>query len=216
MMLTHVRRWMAIVVVGAASFVPRLAAAQDVAVVRGTVTDVASGAPISDARIRIVGTNLQAATDARGTYRITGIRPGQVTIQVHLIGYRRAESQVTLSAGQEATSDFALAASVVTLEEVVVTGTAGDQQRRAQAGTVSNVDVAKLMEAAPVTTVAQALQSRVPGVSVTNAAGTSGTSNQIRLRGASSISLSNEPLLYIDGIRVASGGAAQWFTGGQN
>ncbi len=216
MMLTHVRRWMAIVVVGAASFVPRLAAAQDVAVVRGTVTDVASGAPISDARIRIVGTNLQAATDARGTYRITGIRPGQVTIQVHLIGYRRAESQVTLSAGQEATSDFALAASVVTLEEVVVTGTAGDQQRRAQAGTVSNVDVAKLMEAAPVTTVAQALQSRVPGVSVTNAAGTSGTSNQIRVRGASSISLSNEPLLYIDGIRVASGGAAQWFTGGQN
>src|SRR6266496_6203278 len=109
----------------------------------------------------------------------------------------------------------AITASVVLLEEVVVTGTAGKQERRAQGAVVADVDVASIRQVAPINTATDALRARVPGVSVTSASGSSGTSNQIRIRGAASISLSNEPLLYIDGIRVTSQGAPQWFTGGQ-
>jgi TonB-linked SusC/RagA family outer membrane protein len=189
--------------------------AQDVATLQGTVTDAASKATIADVVVTIAGTTLQAVTNSRGFYRLTGVRAGTVTIQVHRIGFKTSELQVTLNAGEERTVDFALTASLVMLEEVVVTGTAGEQQRRAQAATVSNVNVADLMKDAPITNVQDALQSRVPGVSVTSASGTSGTSNQIRVRGASSISLSNEPLLYIDGVRIATGGGAAFFTGGQ-
>jgi TonB-linked SusC/RagA family outer membrane protein len=190
-------------------------AAAQTATVQGTVVDGASGAPIADARVAIVGTMLQAVTNLRGAYRITGVEPGSVVIQVRRIGYRTADVPVTLGAGQEYTGDFRLTASVVMLEEVVVTGTAGELARRAQAATVSNIDVSSLKDVAPITNVQDALQSRLPGVSVTSASGSSGTSNQIRVRGASSISLSNEPVLIIDGIRVASGGGTQWFTGGQ-
>jgi TonB-linked SusC/RagA family outer membrane protein len=122
---------------------------------------------------------------------------------------------VTLADNQEYTGDYALTASVVLLEEVVVTGTAGQQERRAQAAVVSDVKVSDITPVAPINNLADVLQSRVPGVSVTGASGSSGSSNQIRIRGAASISLSNEPLLYIDGVRVASAGAPQWFTGGQ-
>jgi len=190
-------------------------AAQERATIQGTVTDAASGAPIADARVAIVGTTLQAVSNARGAYRITGVPAGTLTVRIRRIGYKTFETTLTLAERQEFTGDYPLTASVVLLEEVVVTGTAGAQQRRAQAATVSDIDAAGLTAVAPVSTVADILQSRVPGVSVTSASGTSGTSNQIRVRGVSSISLSNEPLLYIDGIRVATGGGATFGLGGQ-
>jgi len=190
-------------------------AAQQRATIQGAVTDAASGAPIGDARVAIAGTTLQAVSNARGVYRITGVPAGTVTVQIRRIGYKTFETTVTLAEGQEFTGDYQLTGSVVLLEEVVVTGTAGAQQRRAQAATVSDIDAAGLTAVAPVSTVSDILRSRVPGVSVTSASGTSGTSNQIRVRGVSSISLSNEPLLYIDGIRVSTGGGATFGLGGQ-
>jgi TonB-linked SusC/RagA family outer membrane protein len=185
------------------------------ATVQGTVTDAASGAPIPDARVAVAGTKLQAVTNTLGAYRITGIPAGAVTLQIRRIGYKTLETTVALEPGQEFTGNYSLTASVVMLEEVVVTGTAGEQQRRAQAATVADIAVPDLLQVAPVTTVADVLRARVPGVSVTSGSGSSGTSNQIRVRGASSISLSNEPLLYIDGVRVATGGGITFAVNGQ-
>jgi TonB-linked SusC/RagA family outer membrane protein len=190
--------------------------AQQTATVQGTITDVASGAPITDARVTIVGTVLQSTTNVLGNYRITGIAAGNVSVQVRRIGYKTLTAAVTLAEGQEFTGNYALNASVVQLEEIVVTGTAGDQRARSQAAQVAVLDVAGLRQVQPSPSVATDLQSRIPGVSVTAASGSSGASTQIRVRGASSISLSNEPLLYVDGVRVTAQGAPQFFTGGQS
>src|SRR5882672_11257267 len=205
----------AVLALSALLVVPPLRA-QQTATVQGTITDAASGAPISDARVTIVGTLLQGTTNILGNYRIAGVVPGNVTLQVRRIGYKTLSTPLTLADGQEFTGNYGLTASVVQLEEIVVTGTAGRQERKAQAATVSDVDVAGLRQVAPTQTVANVLQSRIPGVSVTSASGSSGTSTQIRIRGASSINLSNEPLVYIDGIRVNSQGNPQFFTGGQS
>ena len=194
---------------------PRALAAQG-ANVEGTITDAASGAPIIDAIVSVAGTRLQGVSNVRGYYRITGIPAGTVTLQVRRIGYRTLSRSLDLSDAQNVTADYAITASVVVLEEIVVTGTAGKQERRAQGAVVSDVNVSDIVAVAPISTATDALRARVPGVSVTSASGSSGTSNQIRIRGAASISLSNEPLLYIDGVRVASAGAPQWFTGGQS
>ena len=158
--------------------VPGLAAAQGLATVQGTVTDAATTAPVADVRVTITGTVLQAVTDVRGSYRIAGVRPGPVTVQVRRIGYRTVEIRTTLMSGQVYTGDAQLNASVIALVEVVITGTAGELKRRAQAATVSDIGVAKLVQVAPVVSLAQILQSRVPGVSVLAASGTSGTSTQ--------------------------------------
>ncbi len=203
-------------VVGAAALlIPGLVAAQESATVQGTVTAAATGAPIVAARITIPGTALQASTDLRGNYRIVGVPARAVTIEMRSIGHRAASIPVTLTAGQVFVGNAQLATSAVALDEVVVTGTVGDLTRRAQAATIAQVDVSTLMKSAPVVSVQQILQSRVPGVSVLAASGTSGSSNQIRVRGVSSISLSNEPLLVIDGVSVLTGGGTAWFTGGQ-
>ncbi len=198
------------------SALPAASEAQEPAVVQGTVTDASSGAPIVDARISITGTTLQAVTDERGQYRLRGIRPGPVTIQVRRIGYRTAELRVVLGPGQIHTGDVSLVTSVMLLDEVVVTGTAGEMKRRAQAATVTDINVADLAQVAPINSLHQVLQSRTTGVSVLQTSGSSGTSAQIRVRGASSIALSNEPLVYVDGVRIATGLGRVWFTGGQS
>jgi TonB-dependent starch-binding outer membrane protein SusC len=207
-------RWLLVAI--AVMALPLQAMAQAPATVAGTVTDAATGSPLADVRVSIAGTNLQSSTDLRGAYRITGATPGPITLQLRRIGYKATEVQLSLSAGETTRRDAQLTSSAVTLDEVVVTGTAGEQTRKAQAATVANIDVSQLTEVAPVKSVQQILQSRVTGVSVLSASGSSGTSNQIRVRGVSSISLSNEPLLYVDGVRVNTGGGAQFFTGGQS
>jgi TonB-linked SusC/RagA family outer membrane protein len=193
-------------------------AAQASGTVSGTVTDQASGRPLSDVRIHVAGTTLQGVTDLRGLYRIAGAPAGSVTLEVRRIGYKAVEKSFTLTAGEQVTQDFALSGSVVTLEEVVVSGTAGDQKRRAQGAVVAEISVSDVAQTAPVRTFEQVLQSRVPGVSVTLASGTSGAFSAIRIRGAASISLSNEPLIYVDGVKIAQGAgntSATFGVGGQ-
>src|SRR3989475_7851690 len=205
----------AVLALGALLVAPSLLA-QQTAAVQGTVTDGASGAPISGAVVAIVGTTFQGVTNVLGNYRIAGVPAGAITIQVRRIGFKTLSAPVTLAEGQEFAGTYALTASVMQLEEIVVTGTAGRLERKAQAATVTDVDVAGLRQVAPTPTVANVLQSRIRGVSVPGASGTSGAWSKIGVRGASSISLGNEPLVSIAGIRVNSQGAPQFFTGGQS
>jgi TonB-linked SusC/RagA family outer membrane protein len=184
--------------------------------VTGTVTDAASGRVLEGVRIRVAGTALQASTDLRGVYRLSNVPAGDVRLQANRIGYRSVEKPITVGAGETVTSDISLSAAALTLDEVVVTGTAGDQTRRAQGATVADLSVADVLKNAPVRTVEQVLQSRVPGVSVTLASGTSGANSHIRIRGASSISLSNEPLIFVDGVQITTSTPNLFFTGGQS
>jgi outer membrane receptor for ferrienterochelin and colicin len=98
-----------------------------------------------------------------------------------------------------------MTSQAVSLEQVVVTGTAGNQERRAQAAVVASIDAGDVVKEAPVTTVTQLLSSRVPGVVVTDGTGNTGTATRILIRGAASISLSNQPLVFIDGVRMDGG-----------
>src|SRR5207245_1879003 len=92
---------------GALSLAPP-AVAQQTAAVQGMITDIASGAPIADARVTIVGTVLQSTTNVLGNYRITGIPAGNVSVQVRRIGYKALTAAVTLAEGHEFSRGFAV------------------------------------------------------------------------------------------------------------
>lgn len=170
--------------------------------VAGKVTERESSQPIADARVFVTGTALEVSTNAQGEYRLANVRPGRAQIVVLRLGYRAAQDTVTVVAGQTTTKDFAMAQSLTTLADVVVTGTAGNQERRAQSAQIATVPTSELMKDIPtVKSVNELLQSRIPGIAVNNSSGTAGTNRQIRIRGASSINLSNEPLIFVDGVR---------------
>lgn len=168
--------------------------------VTGTITDRATRQPITDARVVIPGTALETQSNARGEYHFSNVPPGRVQVGVFRIGYKAETDTVRLASGGTATLNFTLAQSATTLSDIVVTGTAGNQERRAQSAAVASVTAADIKKEAAISSVDEMLTARVPGVSVNSASGTAGTAKNIRIRGASSVTLSNEPLVFVDGI----------------
>ena len=94
-------------------------------------------------------------------------------------------------------------AAPVQLDEIVSTAT-GEQRKLEVANAVSTIDAAKIAEESPITEFGNLISGRAAGVQVLKSGGTTGTGTRIRIRGSNSISLSNEPLYYIDGIRMES------------
>jgi TonB-dependent starch-binding outer membrane protein SusC len=184
--------------------VPSLLVAQT-GTITGKVTNGSTQQPVAEARVAILGTALATQTNAQGDYRIANVRPGRITIQVFKLGFKAAGDTLRVTAGETATLNVALTASLVTLSELVITGTAGNQERRAQSAQVASISASQLVKELPVKNVGELLQSRTPGVAVNSNSGVVGTAKTIRIRGASSINLSNQPLLFIDGVRINEG-----------
>lgn len=194
---------------------PAIAFAQDRGTVTGTVVDQATQRPLAGAQITVGGTTLGTITNQQGRFLIPNVPAGPREVRAMLIGYRGASQTVDVTAGGSVTVEFQLAQSAVALDEVVVTGTAGRQERRAQSAVIASVDAASVVETAPVASVTDLLQGRVTGVSITQSSGTSGTAQRIRLRGQASINLSNEPIVFIDGVRADSRQTQLYAVGGQ-
>jgi TonB-linked SusC/RagA family outer membrane protein len=186
--------------------------AQDGAV-RGVVEADRTLRPVSGALVEAVGTGRTMVTDANGRFMLIGLPGGQVTLRVSLLGYRTAERAVTVG---DMNVRISLAESAIELDQIVVTGTAGGTQRRAIGNAVTQVRAAETVELAHVASVQGLLNARAPSVIITPGTGMVGSGSQIRIRGSSSFSLTNQPLLYVDGVRAdnaqATGPAVQAFT----
>ena len=118
----------------------------------GSVTDRASGIPISAARIQIVGMqNAAANTDDAGRYLIRNIPAGAHTVRVTRIGYRPETGQATIAANDTTTLNFQIAQSAVELQQVVVTGTGGAVEKRKVGASIGSLDVTQQQEVMPVT-----------------------------------------------------------------
>lgn len=199
----------------AVALVPTALLAQAEGTISGQVTDRATQRPLADVQVIVVGTQLNATSNQQGRYAIRGVLPGSYEIRARRVGYAPSAQRMSVQAGVTLTLDFALTESLLQLEEVVVSAVTGQQERRVEMGTnVGTVNVAQL-EKGPITKMADVLQGRVAGVTLQTSVGTSGGGQRVRIRGANSLSLSNEPLVYIDGIR-ASNNKSGFTLGGQD
>jgi TonB-linked SusC/RagA family outer membrane protein len=198
----HLRLSLAIaVLLGAGLGRPAALTAQQ-GTIGGQVTDKATSQPVVGARVAVVGTALQTQTNAAGRYVLPNVKPGQATLRVSAIGYAAATRTVTVPPGGIATEDVALTLQAFSLDEVVVTAT-GEQEKRSQGNQIASIRADSLAQTAPVNDINDLLTSRTPGVSVFESPLT-GAEARVRIRGASSLSLSNEPIYYIDGVRMQS------------
>jgi len=184
--------------------------------VRGTVSE-ADGDPIVGGQVSISGTDMGAVTDVNGEYQIGGVPTGRQEFRVPFLGFRDEHRAVTINAGTNVIN-FVMYSAPIEQEAIIVTGTAGAVSRRSIGNAVTKIDTAEVLEKAPITNMADLLTARSPGAFVTTAAGTPGAGSSIRLRGIASITQSNEPLIYVDGVRIDNdAGAALTFTvGGQS
>jgi TonB-dependent starch-binding outer membrane protein SusC len=179
-------------------------AAQATGTLTGIVREQGTERPLAGVVIQIDGTQITSLTNEQGRYLIQNVPAARHTVRAQVLGYAPTPQAVTIVAGETTQLNFTLQQTAIALDEVVVTGTAGRQERRAQPAVIASINAAELVQQAPVANVAQIMTARTPGVSIVQSSGTSGTAQQIRIRGAASINLSNEPLIYIDGVLADS------------
>jgi len=192
------------------------------ATVSGRVTAVGSGEPLADAKVFIVNSSTNGVTNSEGKYTLRGVSAGTVDVRVLRVGYQEQKKSIAVSAGAAATLDFAMAQAVVQLQDVVTTAT-GEQRRVELGNTVSTLgDVGKRVETSPITNMSDLLVAKAPGVNILPGNMT-GSAGQIHIRGVNSLSLNNNPIWIVDGVRfnagavnVGVGGTSTSFLNGLN
>lgn len=175
-------------------------------------------APIPGAVVGIESLNLRVVTNDYGQFLIlipaSQVNGQQVVLAATSIGYAETSTTITLNPGT-ITQNLILPTRAISLDELVVTGTAGRKEMRAQAASISTIQTSRVQEVAPITTVSGLLQARTPGLMIRNESGTAGSAQSIRIRGISSITQGNSPLVFLDGIRIDAGQQSLGWTGGQ-
>ncbi|WP_286079437.1 TonB-dependent receptor [Duncaniella freteri] len=162
--------------------------------VNGVVEDSA-GEPMIGATVLVDGSKDGVATDFDGKFTIK-CSP-KARLQVSYIGYKTQ----TIDVNGQTEIKVVLLEDSEALEEVVVIGYGGTRARRDLTGSVGSVSGVKLA-AVPVTSAAVALQGKVAGVQVTTVDGQPGADINIRVRGATSVTQSNDPLYIVDGFQT--------------
>jgi TonB-dependent starch-binding outer membrane protein SusC len=168
----------------------------------GIVTDAQSRRPLSSAQVFIVGSGFGGLTNASGRFLIANVPAGQHTLRVELIGFTPAQQAVSVTTGQATSINLELREEALSLDEIVVTGTAGQARRREVGNQIAQVKVADVAQ--PLADMGALLQGRMAGARVQMGQGSVGSGADIRLRGNVSFALSNQPLIYIDGQRAQS------------
>ncbi len=176
---------------------PQLMLAQGGGSIAGTVIVESSGAPLPGVQIG-AGTR-GASSDVSGHFRINGLSGDSVTIVVRRLGY--SPIQRTVAVGNMNIA-LRMRERAVELNNIVVTGTPGAVSQRELGVSVDRVQAADVVRTQPVQDVQGLINGRAPGVTVLENSGVVGSGATIRIRGGSSLSLSNQPLIYVDGVRV--------------
>lgn len=180
---------------------PSVGRAQQIREITGRVTQAATGAPLPDISVGVVGQLVGARTNEKGEFRIRVQSAGDVTLQTRALGYKRQTQR--LAVGQT-TANFSLEKDVLELEGVTVTGAATSVDRRNATSAVASVNSEELNRV-PAVSVESALQGKVLGATISMNNGAPGGGGQIQIRGASSLIGRIDPLYVVDGVIISNG-----------
>jgi TonB-dependent starch-binding outer membrane protein SusC len=179
-------------------FLPGIVVAQEYNIT-GVVTDKTTGETLPGVYVLIKGTTNGTATDANGSY-VVKVPDANTVLVFSYVGYISQEMPV----GASSVIDVALELSTKELEEVVVIGY-GTVRKTDATGSVAVVGSDEFNKGA-ITTPQQLLVGKTAGVVITSGGGAPGTGSTIRIRGGSSMSASNDPLIVIDGVPLENDG----------
>lgn len=159
--------------------------------VSGKVTDT-SGQPLPGVSIVVKGTTNGTISDANGNYSLPNV-PENANLQFSFVGMKGQE----IAVGGKTSVNVKMEVDAIGIEEVVAIGY-GTMRKSDLTGSVVRADLSKLQES-PNVSIGQSLQGTVPGLNV-GAVTSAGSDPEMTIRGRTSISGSNSPLIVLDGI----------------
>lgn len=172
--------------------------------VAGVVVAAGTDAPIPEVQISVQGTRIAGRSNDAGRFRLTGLTGlagTEVTLEARRVGFRPVTVRVAVGG---TTIRIVMTTTPLELGEIVITGQAGAVERRSIGNTISTISAATDLRASGVATIGALINGRAPGVVVTSGTGRAGAGTSLNIRGRSTLSLSQQPLIYIDGVRVSN------------
>ena len=176
-------------------------------VIMGKVVSSEDGSPLPGVSITVKGSTRGVATDASGAYKISV--PNNARLTFSFVGFNAQE----VSVGAKTEINMIMKSAATDLDEVVIVGY-GTQAKSKATSSISTIKSDAIKDL-PITGLDQAMQGRAAGVMVTSSSGTPGGGVNVRLRGGSSITASNEPLYVVDGVPISTGSFSQLGFGNQ-
>lgn len=175
--------------------------------IRGTVTDAETGETLPGVNVIITQLNTGDATDVEGNYEITDVPAGTYTLTATFVGFQRFTAEVEVG-NSVLNYDIEMQVEVLGLGDAVVTAFGIERERRALGYGVSEVSGEEI-ENRQQPDVARALSGQMPGVDISAAGGVTGSGTDIVIRGMTTLTGSNSPLVVVDGVRFDNGRNSQ-------
>lgn len=182
--------------------------------IKGVVVDSKTGSPLPGANVYIKGTAIGAATDLNGKFNFSFDPTQDFNLTVSFMGYKTEIR--TFSPGDDLSDiRFELVEDVFKGEEIVVTGIASKTAKSVAEVAVSRLSAAQLTETISYQELSQMVAGKVAGVNIAPASGTVGGGIRFNVRSGGGLNGNEQPLIYIDGVRVDNTEVIGFGVGGQ-
>ena len=178
----------------------------DAVTISGSILDI-SGNPLPGSNVLLINTSYGGAADINGLYTITAptslVSDNSANMKASFIGYRSTTNSVVFSGEKNIVVNFVLSQDVLGMEEVVVTGLGGVEEKKKLGVLIESVKP-EVAQKSGETNIITALRGNVPGLEIRKTSGDAGTNAYFRIRGTGTISGGHEPLIIIDGSPINS------------
>ncbi len=176
--------------------------------IRGNVKDSSTGKAMEGVAISVRGLNKTVTTNSSGNFGVPAVPVGDVVLDIRAVGFKTISKTLQIIEGKSSHISIAMFPSATSLSEVVTTVTG--MQRKIEIGNdVTTINADSVLKTAPITSVSELLNGRVPGLAVTKTSGVPGAPSRLRFRGIGGGLISgvegsatNDPIVIVDGIRI--------------
>ncbi len=174
---------------------------QNVYTLRGTVASD-NNDPVPGATVQIKNTTIGGVTDPLGDYSFQAtVEPGTYMLVIRSVGLTTTEVSVNLGNQSEVVNDVIMATDILGLDEVVITGTGALTEKKQLGNTISTIKGTDISQSGAMD-LTGALSGKLAGIQVTQNSGDPAGGISVRLRSASTVNGSSDPLYIIDGVIV--------------
>ncbi|MDZ7357610.1 MAG: carboxypeptidase-like regulatory domain-containing protein, partial [candidate division KSB1 bacterium] len=182
--------------------------------IKGVVVDKKTNAPLPGANVYIRGTTFGAATDINGRFSFSYEPTRSFNLTVSYIGYKTEVR--TLSPSEDLTNlRFEMIEDVFRGEEIVVTGIASKTAKSVAEVAVARLTANQLTTANSYQEISQLIAGKVAGVNIAPASGNVGGAIRFNVRSGGGLNGNEQPVIYIDGVRVDNSEVIGFGVGGQ-
>ena len=200
----HFQKVLGSMIVALALLFAGSAGAQETKTIKGMVRDV-TGEPLIGASVIEKGTNNGVITDVDGNFTLTV--PADATLSIAYMGYATREIHLAKRKKQDDLR-VTLREDSQQLKEVVVTAMGIKKDTKRLGYAVSTIESDEIVKAGA-TNFASAMYGKAPGIRITQTQGGSAGAVSINVRGLTSITGNNQPLIILDGVPIRNGGTGK-------